>query len=76
MGKSEFSTIFDSIFCFQAGRKSFKKDILPRIQDLLPTNWQANEDGTKSIFLLSSLANLYPVEFLNSIKILSFFVSF
>ena len=46
---------------FQSGRKVFKKEILPHIQDLLPINWQMGDDGTKSIFLLVSLVNLYPV---------------
>ena len=39
----------------------FKKEILPHIEDLLPSNWQTSDDGTKSIFLLASLANFYPV---------------
>ncbi|CAF3705696.1 unnamed protein product [Adineta steineri] len=43
-----------------SGRKLFKKEILPHIQELLPTNWQMSDDGTKSIFLLISLVNLYP----------------
>jgi hypothetical protein len=45
----------------QGGRKLFKKEILPHLQELLPTNWQISDDGTKSIFLLVSLVNLYPV---------------
>ncbi|CAF0778310.1 unnamed protein product [Rotaria sordida] len=41
-------------------RKLFKKEILPHIQELLPTNWQVGDDGTKSLFLFVSLVNLYP----------------
>ncbi|UJR28959.1 hypothetical protein I4U23_010176 [Adineta vaga] len=41
-------------------RKLFKKGILSRIQELLPTTWQMSDDGSKSIFLLISLVNLYP----------------
>ena len=46
---------------FQSGRKVFKKEILPHIENLFPKAWQTIDDGTKSIFLLVSLANLYPV---------------
>ncbi|CAF3532159.1 unnamed protein product [Rotaria sp. Silwood1] len=43
-----------------SGRKLFKKEILPHIQKLLPTNWQMGDDGTKSLLLFVSLVNLYP----------------
>ncbi|CAF1397981.1 unnamed protein product [Adineta ricciae] len=43
-----------------SGRKVFKKGILPQIQELLPNSWQMGDDGSKSIFLLISLVNLYP----------------
>ncbi|CAF3323383.1 unnamed protein product [Rotaria socialis] len=43
-----------------SGRKLFKNEILPHIQELFPTNWQIGDDGAKSLFLLVSLSNLYP----------------
>ena len=66
MGKSYFRWIskekqLSLMKIFQSGRKVFKKEILPHIENLFPKAWQTIDDGTKSIFLLVSLANLYPV---------------
>jgi hypothetical protein len=56
-----FSVLIKHEISLQGGRKLFKKEILPHLQELLPTNWQISDDGTKSIFLFVSLVNLYPV---------------